>query len=103
MSYKNYDNILTMMEFTEVLRNEPKKAFNFICNNGYKFEKTDLINIIKELLYGIQYHTDNRSCGNLFPIILEDVQIELDEKYDDLYKEYYDYIDKKKENKNEIK
>ena len=103
MSYKNYDNILTMMEFTEVLRNEPKKAFNFICNNGYEFEKTDLINIIKELLYGIHYHTDNRSCGNLFPIILEDVQIELDERYDHLYKEYYDYIDKKKENKNEIK
>ena len=94
MSYKNYDNILTMMEFTEVLRNEPKKAFDFICNNGYKFEKTDLINITKELLYGIHYHTDNRSCGNLFPIILEDVQIELDERYDDLYKEYYDYLDK---------
>ena len=96
MSYKNYENIHAMMGFTEVLKNEPKKAFGFICENGHRFEKSDLINIIKELLYGIQYHTDNRSCGNLFPIILEDVQIELDDRYDDLYKEYYDFLDKEK-------
>ena len=47
-----------MKEFIEILRNEPDKAFDFIANNGWKFSKTELVDIAKELLYGIYHETE---------------------------------------------
>jgi hypothetical protein len=47
-----------MNQFIEVLRNNPNHAYDFIANNGYMFEKTELIDIIKELLYGIYFEAE---------------------------------------------
>lgn len=44
-----------MNQFVEILRNNPNKAYDFIANNGHLFSKCELVDIIKELLYGI-YH-----------------------------------------------
>lgn len=42
-----------MMEFVHVLRNNPNGAYDFIANNYHKFSKSELVDVIKELLYGI--------------------------------------------------
>lgn len=77
------ESIRTMAEFTEVLRNNPNHAFDFISNNYYKMSKTELVSIAKELLYGIY-----RDCHSMqVEQILEDVAIELDEQYDEQYQE----------------
>lgn len=47
------DNIV--MEFVHILRNNPDEAYNFFANNYHKFSKYEMVDIIKELLYGI-YH-----------------------------------------------
>ena len=47
-----------MNQLIEVLRKNPNHAYDFIANNGYMFEKTELIDIIKELLYGIYYEAE---------------------------------------------
>ena len=39
MSYGVYDNTHAMMEFTEVLKNEPQMAYDFISRNAYRFTK----------------------------------------------------------------
>lgn len=85
---KNYDDTKTMMEFTEILKNEPQKAYDFICNNYYIFSKDKLADIIKELLYSLHYHVNNSFYDDLYNDILTDVQIELDEIYDEEYQEY---------------
>lgn len=91
--YENEDSIVYMMEFTEILKNEPKKAYDYISNNSHCFRKDDVVNILKEVLYSIKYYTDCRFYGDLYKNILGDVQIELDEKYDEEYQEYQRYID----------
>lgn len=50
------DNI--MMEFVHVLRNNPDGAYNFFANNYHKFSKCELVDVVKELLYGIYYEAE---------------------------------------------
>lgn len=98
----NYEDTKTMMNFTEILKNEPKKAYDFICCNYYMFSKDKLAEIVKELLYSLHYHVDNTFYGDLYKDILTDVQIELDETYDEEYQEYgllIETINKKYQNK----
>ena len=91
MSYGIYDNTHAMMEFTEVLKNEPQKAYDFISCNAYRFTKDGLADILKEILYSIKYHTDSNFYGDLYKNILGDAQIELDENYDEAYQEYTEW------------
>lgn len=83
-----YENIHAIMEFTEVLKNEPEKAYDFISCNAYRFTKEGLTDILKELLYSISYHTNTSFYMDLYKNILLDVQKELDENYHEAYEEY---------------
>lgn len=88
----SYENAHAMMEFTEVLKNEPKKAYDFISCNAYRFSHECLTDILKEVLYSVHYHTGSSFYGDLYEDILGDVQIELDENYDEAYQEYDKWI-----------
>ena len=66
-----------MKEFIEVLKNNPDKAYDFICNNYYKMSKDELKDIAKELLYAV-YDNVSKVEHNK---ILEDVAIELEDSY----------------------
>lgn len=76
-------SIRTMAEFTEVLKNSPKLAYDFISINSYKMDKIEIVAIAKELLYGIYNDCDSMQMEQL----LGDVAIELDEQYDEQYQE----------------
>lgn len=76
-------SIRTMAEFMEVLKNSPKLAYDFISINSYKMDKTEIVAIAKELLYGIYNDCDSMQMEQL----LGDVAIELDEQYDEQYQE----------------
>lgn len=75
------ESIRTMAEFTEVLKHDPKHAYDFISRNYYKMYKMELVAIIKELLYGIYNDCSTRQMEQL----LDDVAVELDEQYDEEY------------------
>ena len=92
-SYGVYDNTKAMMEFTELLKNEPNKAYDFISCNSYRFTEDGLTDILKEVLYSINYHTNSRYYGSLYKSILGDVSIELDENYEKAYEEYNRWIE----------
>jgi hypothetical protein len=77
------ESIRMMAEFTEVLKNDPKHAYDFICINYYKMDKTEIVAIVKELLYGIYNDCDSMQMEQL----LDDVAVELDEQYDEQYQE----------------
>lgn len=72
----------TMNEFVEVLRNNPNKAFDFIANNGYKFSKSELVDIAKELFYGIYFEAEfGLITQKDHDQILANAADELDERY----------------------
>lgn len=72
---KNNKNI--MAQFTEVLKNNPNHAYDFISNSYWKMDKAELADIVKELLYEI-YSSTTQSQNNM---MLEHVGLELDELY----------------------
>ena len=76
-------SIRTIAEFTEVLKNSPELTYDFISINSYKMDKTEIVAIAKELLYGIYNDCDSMQMEQL----LGDVAIELDEQYDEQYQE----------------
>ena len=82
------NRIIAMMEFTDILRKTPRNALDYILENGKVFTKDDLLHITKELLYSIDanLYVRNREVYNC---IHEDAGIELDEVYEDEYKEVY--------------
>lgn len=87
--YGKEDSIICMMKFTEILKNEPDKAIDYIETNNYRMHKDDIVNILKEVLYGMKigcYHPQ-------YEQIMTDIQIELDEKYNEDYQECQQEID----------
>lgn len=76
-------SIETMANFTEILKNEPKKAYDFIVNYGHLFDKNELINIIKELIYGMHASL----LDSIFENTMLNIGIELDDQYDEAYQE----------------
>lgn len=68
-----------MLEFIEVLENEPNKAYDYISNNAHNMSKEELKDIIKELLYAIHTNTDETEHDK----ILNDASVELAENYKD--------------------
>lgn len=77
------ESIRTMAEFTEVLRNDPDHAYDFIGQNYWKMNKEELGNIIKELIYGVKDYEFKQE----YKEIMENVATELDERYEELYQE----------------
>ena len=77
------ESIKTMAQFTEILKNNPNHAYDFISNNYWKMSKNELVNIVKELLYGVEEYV----LKGEFKAIMENVAIELDEQYDESYQE----------------
>lgn len=63
-----------MVEFVEVLKNNPDHAYDFIANNYYKMSKEELASVAKELLYAIHYFNKIEEKE-----ILESVGIELED------------------------
>lgn len=84
----DYNSIGAMMEFTEMLKSNPKKALEFIECNADRFTKEALVDILKEVLESVKYHVGGSFYGNLYNDIFQDVQIELDENYDEAYQKY---------------
>ena len=83
------NRIIAMMEFTDILRKTPRDALDYILENGKVFTKDDLLHITKELLYSIDANLYVRN-REMYNCIHEDAGIELDEIYEDEYKEVYD-------------
>ena len=68
-----------MKELIEVLKNNPNKAYDFIANNYYKMDKSELADFVKELLYSIHTNTDETEHDK----ILKDAGEELAENYEE--------------------
>ena len=83
------NRIIAMMKFTDILRTSPRDALDYILENGKVFTKDDLLHITKELLYSIDANLYVRN-REIYNCIHEDAGIELDEIYEDEYKEMYD-------------
>lgn len=82
------ENISAMMEMTEILKNKPEEALQFVECNADRFTKEGLADLLKEVLHSLSYHVNTSFYRDLYPRILQDVQIELDEKYSEDYDMY---------------
>ena len=67
-----------MKALIEVLKNNPNGAYDFIANNYYKYNKEELKDIVKELLYAIHTNTTKAEHDK----ILNDVAEELADQND---------------------
>lgn len=67
-----------MKELIEVLKNNPKAAYDFIANNYYKMSKEELKDVVKELLYSIHTNTTKAEHDK----ILQDAAEELADQND---------------------
>ena len=67
-----------ILEFIEILKNKPDEAYDFICNNYNELSKTELVNIIKELLYSIYYHC--RNDEDIYNQIMKDASLNLEDR-----------------------
>ena len=73
-----------MQQFIEVVKDDHDHLFDFIANNYWKFNKEELKDICKELLYGI-YYAESRGYITSADsgIIYESVTDELENLYNE--------------------
>jgi hypothetical protein len=62
-----------MEKFVEVLRNNPNHAYDFISNNGHTFNKTELIDIIKEFIYAVANRVDKFDRESVWDNVAEEL------------------------------
>lgn len=76
--YGDGENVHGIREATFIIAKAEK---DFICNNYWKMSKDEIVNITKELIYGIYANVTKTERD----AIMFDVAIELDEKYEEEY------------------
>lgn len=54
---------------------EEGKAFELISNHGYEFSKTELIDIVKELIYGIETTLDEPDLKAVKNITIDSLEL----------------------------
>jgi hypothetical protein len=64
-------------EFIQVLKHNPSRAYDFICENYYRMSKDELKDITKELIFAIHTRTTEEEHDE----ILNDVAEELENFY----------------------
>ena len=65
-----------MVQFVEILKNDPNYAYDFIAQNYWNMDKEELANIVKELLYAIHSFNKMEEAE-----ILESIGNELEDIY----------------------
>lgn len=73
------DNTNVMIEFAELLKNDHNHAYDFICDNHHKMSKSEIVFIVKEMIYSIYNNCFESQAENIY----NDVATELEEEYRD--------------------
>lgn len=63
-----------MIQFVEVLKNNPNHAYDYIANNYHKMSKMELCDIIKELIYGIDQWVCDMEQMSVWNSVAEELQ-----------------------------
>lgn len=76
-----------MQEFTKILRENPNGAYDFVSENYNEFDKTELVNIIKELLYNVGICVGSSAYSLIYKGIHDYTADSLDEMYKEAYED----------------
>ena len=68
-----------MLEFIEVLKNNPNHAYDWLASNYYKMSKEELKDIAKELIFSVYDNLDKVDEAK----VLKSVGDELEEQYEE--------------------
>ena len=63
-----------MEKFIEVLKNNPKHTYDYICNNYYNYSKEELKDILKEFVYFSMYHTTKEVDTTISEKVVEELE-----------------------------
>lgn len=69
-----------MKGFIKELENNPNGAYDYICNNYYKFSKEELKDIIKELLYTVYDNMTEKEHNDIMSKVAEELKEAYEEK-----------------------
>lgn len=69
-----------MKGFIKELENNPNGAYDYICNNYYKFSKEELKDIVKELLYAVYDNMTEKEHNDIMSKVAEELKEAYEEK-----------------------
>ena len=76
----NINGVDIMKSFIKELENNPNGAYDYICNNYYKFNKEELKDIIKELLYAVYDNMTEKEHNDIMSKVAEELKEAYEEK-----------------------
>ena len=77
MNINSNNSMSVFEEFAIMLKENPDNAYDYKCQKAYELSKYELTDIIKELLYGVWHHLNNKLYQDEYYAILSDVSDEL--------------------------
>lgn len=76
----NINGVDIMKGFIKELENNPNGAYDYICNNYYKFSKEELKDIVKELLYAVYDNMTEKEHNDIMSKVAEELKEAYEEK-----------------------
>ena len=68
------ESIKTIAELLEVLKETPRKAYDFISMNNHMLDRWELTNIIKELLYAINSFCPESQAAAMMLMVADELE-----------------------------
>lgn len=73
------EGIKALADLLEVMKENPRRTYDFISENSYLLDKSEVVNLVKELLYSIHSFCDESMAAEMLAMAAEELEYQYEE------------------------
>lgn len=78
------EGIKTIAELLEVMKENPRRTYDFISENSYLLNKSEIIDVVKELLYSIHSFCPEPQAAEMLAMAADELEYQYKEDLEDI-------------------
>lgn len=78
------ENIKTLADLIKVMKENPRRTYDFISENHYILDKSELVDVIKELLYSIHSFCSEGQAAEMLAMAADELAYQYNEDLENI-------------------
>ena len=78
------ESIKTIAELLDVMKENPRRTYDFISENSYLLSKSEVIDVVKELLYSIHSFCSESQAAEMLAMAADELEYQYKEDLNNL-------------------
>lgn len=78
------ESIKTLAELLEVMKANPRRTYDFISENSYLLSKSELVDVIKELLYSVHSFCSEAKAAEMLCMAADELEYQYKEDLENI-------------------